>query len=83
MSDDPQQSIELILAGPIFRKTTVTEVNLWLVTSAACVVEPVFSLSASLDSPLSLQIEQQTVNVSESVCIHLQVKNYNLTIYQD
>jgi hypothetical protein len=64
-------ALPLILAGPILRKTTLKEVNLWLVSSSAIDLTPVFSLQSDLTLPLVSQNKHQVIKVSNKLFIHL------------
>lgn len=67
----PENEFPLILVGPVLRKTTVEEVNLWLVTSLAVRFEPRFSLDAELVNTLEFTTQQQVIRVSERLHIHM------------
>lgn len=64
-------SLPLILAGPVLRKTTVSEVTLWFVTSQPLDIEPLLSLQADLTDALTCRIQSQVVKVSGDCYIYL------------
>jgi hypothetical protein len=70
-SHSPSTALPLILAGPILRKTTVSEVTLWLVTSKPVDITPQFSLAADLSEPLNCRIQSQSVKLSPLAHIYL------------
>ncbi|NQZ09764.1 MAG: alkaline phosphatase family protein, partial [Algicola sp.] len=70
-NESEDKKFPLILAGPVLRKTTIDEVNLWLVTSQAVRFEPCFSLDVNLNGRLKLTTQQQVIRVSDSLHIHL------------
>ena len=72
-----------VLAGPILRKTTTGEVNWWLATSSAVLIESVVSLTPDLAEPLDMLLTQQTVNVSDKLCIHLVTGRFNPELPKD
>ncbi|MFT5164607.1 MAG: hypothetical protein ACI9FJ_003214 [Alteromonadaceae bacterium] len=61
----------LILAGPILRKTTVTEVVVWLVLSEPLTFVPLVSVEPDLSVLLDCRCEHQVVKVSDVVYVYL------------
>lgn len=64
-------SLPLVLTGPLLRKVTTTEVNLFLVTSKPMAFAPLFSLDAGLSVPLDFDLNHQTVKLGERAYSHM------------
>lgn len=65
------QALPLILAGPILRKVTPTEVVLWFATAKPCQLAPYFSTDGAFRQPIAQQLNSQCIRLAQSCYIYL------------
>lgn len=71
MDNHSQQTIPLILAGPILRKVTPNEVVLWFAATKPCQFSPYFAIDEQFTTLIGHQLNAKVVRLSESCYVHL------------